>query len=96
MLLLCLSASRIYKTFSISTRSRKKQLGSCSISFLVHPGRIPGIFFMRPSKGGSGVALSLVFDAGRRLFRWGKCRCRFFARKANVAVGISIFAMQNR
>ena len=51
---------------------------------------------MRPSKGGSGVALSLVFDAGRRLFRWGKCRCRFFARKANVAVGISIFAMQNR
>ena len=43
MMLLCLSASRIYNTFSISIRSRKKKLGSCSISFLVHPGRSPGI-----------------------------------------------------
>ena len=44
-ILLCLSASRIYNTFSISTRSRKKKkkIGSCSISFLVHPGRSPGI-----------------------------------------------------
>ena len=46
MLLLCLSASRIYNTFSISTRSRKKQLGSCSISFLVHPGRSPGMLLL--------------------------------------------------
>ena len=30
MMLLCLSASRIYDTFSISTRSRKKKLGNCS------------------------------------------------------------------
>ena len=36
-------SSRIYNTFSISTRSRKKRLGSCSISFLVHPGRSPGM-----------------------------------------------------
>ena len=44
-MLLCLSASGIYNTFSVSTRSRKKKkiLGSCSISFLVHPGRSPGI-----------------------------------------------------
>ena len=43
-ILLCLSASKIYNTFSISNRNRKKKkLGSCSISFLVHPGRSPGI-----------------------------------------------------
>ena len=45
-MLLCLSASRIYNTFSISTRSRKKKLGSCSISFLVHPGRSPGMMLL--------------------------------------------------
>ena len=85
-ILLCLSASKLYNTFRISTRSRKKKitvvlyplwfipvevlawynyarallgyisrlafqseavkkknLGSCSISFLVHPGRSPGM-----------------------------------------------------
>ena len=41
MMLLCLSASRIYNTFSISTRSLKKKSASGSISFLVHPGRSP-------------------------------------------------------
>ena len=48
MISLCLSASRIYNTFSISTRSRKKKkkLGSCSISFLVHPGRSPGMLLL--------------------------------------------------
>ena len=39
MMLLCLSASRIYNTFSISILSRKKKLRCCSTSFLVHPGR---------------------------------------------------------
>ena len=39
MMLLCLSACSIYNTLSISNRSRKKKLGSCSISFLAHPGR---------------------------------------------------------
>ena len=47
MILLCLSASRIYNTFSISTCSRKKKnLGSCFISFLVHPGRSPGMLLL--------------------------------------------------
>ena len=40
MMLLCLSASRIYNTLNISIRSRKKKkLGSCCIFFVVHPGR---------------------------------------------------------
>ena len=45
-MLLCLSASRIYNTFTISIRSREKKLGSCSISFLVHPGGSPGMMFL--------------------------------------------------
>ena len=36
----------IYNTFSISIRSRKKKLGCRSISFLVHPGRSPGIILL--------------------------------------------------
>ena len=34
---------RVYNTFSISTLSRKKKIGSCPISSLVHLGRSPGI-----------------------------------------------------
>ena len=39
MILLCLCASRIYNTFSILIRN----LGSCSLSYLVHGDRNPGI-----------------------------------------------------
>ena len=46
LMLSCLSASRIYNTFSILIRSRKKTLGSCSISFLLHPDRSPGMMFL--------------------------------------------------
>ena len=46
MMLLCLSASRIYNTFSILIRSRKKKLCSCFISFLVHPGRSPRMMLL--------------------------------------------------
>ena len=46
MMLLCLSASRIYNMFSISTGIRKEKLGSCFISFLVHPGRSPGMMLL--------------------------------------------------
>ena len=46
MLLLCLSASRIYNTFRIQPVAVKKNLGSCSISFLVHPGRSPGMLLL--------------------------------------------------
>ena len=48
MLLLWLSPSRIYNKylFSISIRSRKKKLGSCCISFLIHPGRSPGMILL--------------------------------------------------
>ena len=46
MMLLSMSASRIYNTFSILIRSCKKKLGSCSISFLVHPDRSPGMMFL--------------------------------------------------
>ena len=41
-MLLCLSASKIYKTFSIFIRSRKKKLCICFISFLIHQSRSPG------------------------------------------------------
>ena len=37
---------------SVSTRSRKKKkIGSCSISFLVHPGRSPGILLCLSASG---------------------------------------------
>ena len=42
MMLLWVSASRIYNTISILISSRKKKIGCCSISFLVLPGRSPG------------------------------------------------------
>ena len=35
-----------YSTFSISIRSRKIKLGSCSISFLVHPDKSPGMMLL--------------------------------------------------
>ena len=38
--------SRIYNTLSILIRSRKKKLGCCSISFLLQPGRSPGMMLL--------------------------------------------------
>ena len=66
MMLLCLSASRIYNTFSISTRSRKKKkkIGSCSISFLVHQGRSPGMMLLclRASRIYNTLAMKSTLD----------------------------------
>ena len=51
-MLLCLSASRIYKTLSILIRTWKKKRGYWSLFFLVHPGRSPGkmLLFLNPSR----------------------------------------------
>ena len=46
MMLLCLSASKIYKTFSIFIRTRKKKLCICVISFLFHPSRSPAMMLL--------------------------------------------------
>ena len=46
MMLLCLSASKIYNTFNISILSRKKTLGCRSISFLLLPGRSPSLMLL--------------------------------------------------
>ena len=47
MMLLCLSASRIYDTFSISTRSRKKNQAIVLLYILsVHPDRSPGMMLL--------------------------------------------------
>ena len=45
-MLLCLSATRIYNTLSILIHSRKIKISYCSISFLVHPGRSPGMMLL--------------------------------------------------
>ena len=68
MISLCLSASRIYNTFSISTRSRKKQLGSCSISFLVHPGRSPGMMLLCLSASRIYNTLAMKSTADFKMF----------------------------
>ena len=45
-MLLCLSASKIYKMFSIFLRSRKKKLCICVISFLFHLSRSPPMMLL--------------------------------------------------
>ena len=70
-MILCLSASRIYNTFSVLTRSRKKKkIGSCSISFLVHPGWSPGILLC--------LSASRIYSSSltRRKNKVGRSFCR--------------------
>ena len=45
-MLFFLNACRIYNTASILIRSRKKKLCICSLSFLVHPSRSPGMMLL--------------------------------------------------
>ena len=66
-MLLCLSTSRIYNTFSISTRSRKK-IGSCYISFLVHPGRSPGMMLLCLSASRIYNTLAMKSTADFKMF----------------------------
>ena len=116
-MLLCLSASTIYNTFSISTRSLgkirklflypfwftqaevlawcyyawallgyitrlafrpvavKKNLGSCSISFLVHPGRSPGMMLLCLSA--SGIYNTFSVSTRSRKKKLGSCSISF-------------------
>ena len=75
MMLLCLSASRIYNTFRISTRSRKKKIGCCSLSFLVHPGRSPGMMLLCQSA--SGIYNTFSVSTRSRKKKLGCCSISF-------------------
>ena len=68
MMLLCLSASRIYNTLSIQISSRKKK-GYCSISFLVHPGRSLGmkLSFLSPSRIYNTISIFIRSRKKKRL-----------------------------
>ena len=117
MMLLCLSASRIYNTFSISTRSRKKNLavvlypfwftqvevlawfyyawallgyitrfefrsvaekktlGCCSIFFLVHSGRSPGMKLLCLSASRRYYTFSILIRSRKK--KLGSCSISF-------------------
>ena len=124
MILLRLSASRIYNTFSISTYSRKKKirqlfyilsiwfilvevlaydyawallvyitrlafrpvavkkkLGNCSISFLVYPGRSPGIWLCLSA---SRIYNTFSISTRSRKKKLGSCSISFLVHPGRI------------
>ena len=71
MMSLCLSGSRINNTFSISMRYRKKKSGLFSISFLVHPGRSPGMMSLCLSA--SRIYNTFSISTRSRKYKLGSC-----------------------
>ena len=90
---LCLSASRIYNTFSISTRSRKKQLGSSSISFLVHPGRSPGILLCLSA---SRIYNTFSISTRSRKKQLGSCSISFLVHPGGSPGMLSLYLSASR
>ena len=75
MMLLCLSACRINNTVSILIRSPKKKLGSCSISFLVHSGKSPGVMLLSLSASRIYNTFSILIRSRKK--RLGSCSISF-------------------
>ena len=74
-MLLWLSVFRIFKTFIISILSGKNKLGCCFISFLVHPGRSPGMMVLCLSA--SSIYNTFRISIRRRKKKLGSCSISF-------------------
>ena len=81
MMLLCLSASRIYNKSLVQhfdPQPKEKKLGSCSISFLVHSGRSPGMTFLCLST--SRIYNTFSISMRSRKKKLGGCSMSFLVR----------------